>query len=1151
MNINNIQGRISSLKNSLLSKTALFVVAAAFLVGGFFVVNTAHAALAPSPSPCDVSGTPFLTYTQNISNDPDSSNFNGGTWAMDTFTENVSVWVASDGTYCANANTTNGTFVTVGSTSPEKGAPMVSGITGSFSGGENYTLPSALTLNPAYSTTTVSHITLPANDCGGVTGSACLSGAFSKWVSDAFTNANPSGSSYVNTYWLQYVTNNNGTWTNADPSSGGDAGDISGSLSTVYVDPSGSDTNNGLSTAPFKTIQAAVNAVASNGTVNVAAGNYTENITISKAVTLEGSTGTDITGSFTVASDGVKIDGFDITNPGGSFGIVGTDFSNLTFTHNNIHDIGTSLTSGSAEAIAVISGSKDVSNIDVENNTISNIGNTSMTHAGSAGSSAKGVYLGNSSGTNTFSNVKVANNRMTGIYASTAAWIGSPNYGGGAGAYGILVNHQINDLTVSGNTIGTLEGLWAHAIGLEADTQNTTVTGNVISGLTDHKNNTDSVAVRFESNPSASTVTGSGNTFDSNSLVLGNSSAVVDQSVVTESGNTYPETLLNGKYYYAGVNAFSTIQDAVNTVASGGTINVAAGTYDSFSVIGKSNITITGSGAAQTQIIPTTLVDSHTTHKYTSDMMVSVFVKGSTGITIQGMTVQDNGKAPSLGGPDALIFWDASSGTLKDNNITGTYAINGSQTGQGVAVDAGSGETVNLAVTDCVISGFQKNGIEAIDGNGAESGTTDTITLTVTGGSVTGAGPTSAIAQNGIVVWSRGGGTVTGSVTGTTISKFYYSGNDTAAGVLAYGGGNVTTVTQSTFADNQFNISTTAGSPAINAVKNYWGSVSGPADGSLDGTVSFSPWFSDAGMTALSTTPTSSDETLPAGSTGVTVAIPANTTVSGNSTWDGTISAPSATTVNLSIPGYTTSTTSAIAVGSSDSDLTFDKAVELIFPNQAGQHVGWYNHAGTFTEITTICADDTQATNDSLPSGTSCKINASPDLHVWTKHFSTFVTYSQNQIVYGGGGAQISSGGSSGGSTYVAPVVVTTPVVTTPAPVIGQVLGASTGPVTIPGCDNRTTGFSVTTGQSCVGNTPSGKVLGAQSYHFTLILRNGSKGDEVMELQKFLNNAGYNSGATDGIFGPKTKAAVIKFETENKLKGDGVVGPKVRALLNA
>jgi hypothetical protein len=134
---------------------------------------------------------------------------------------------------------------------------------------------------------------------------------------------------------------------------------------------------------------------------------------------------------------------------------------------------------------------------------------------------------------------------------------------------------------------------------------------------------------------------------------------------------------------------------------------------------------------------------------------------------------------------------------------------------------------------------------------------------------------------------------------------------------------------------------------------------------------------------------------------------------------------------------------------------------------------------------------------------------------------------------------QTYSSGGGGGGGFIAPAVTPTPKI-------------------IPGCDARTTGFSTTTGQSCVGNigttvstTPTaGQVLGAESFHFSLTLRKGATGDEVTQLQNFLNTAGYNVGTADGKFGAKTKAALIKFQIANKLKGDGVVGPKVRAILN-
>ena len=56
------------------------------------------------------------------------------------------------------------------------------------------------------------------------------------------------------------------------------------------------------------------------------------------------------------------------------------------------------------------------------------------------------------------------------------------------------------------------------------------------------------------------------------------------------------------------------------------------------------------------------------------------------------------------------------------------------------------------------------------------------------------------------------------------------------------------------------------------------------------------------------------------------------------------------------------------------------------------------------------------------------------------------------------------------------------------------------------------------------------------------VLRQGSKGNEVKEVQRRLKQWGYYSGSVDGVFGSGTKAAVIAFQKKNGLTADGVVG---------
>ena len=72
----------------------------------------------------------------------------------------------------------------------------------------------------------------------------------------------------------------------------------------------------------------------------------------------------------------------------------------------------------------------------------------------------------------------------------------------------------------------------------------------------------------------------------------------------------------------------------------------------------------------------------------------------------------------------------------------------------------------------------------------------------------------------------------------------------------------------------------------------------------------------------------------------------------------------------------------------------------------------------------------------------------------------------------------------------------------------------------------------------------AGYITSLPNYIFTKVLRLGSKGIDVRKLQEKLGIK------VDGIFGPKTKQAVIKFQQVNLLQADGVVGPKTNQALN-
>jgi peptidoglycan hydrolase-like protein with peptidoglycan-binding domain len=87
---------------------------------------------------------------------------------------------------------------------------------------------------------------------------------------------------------------------------------------------------------------------------------------------------------------------------------------------------------------------------------------------------------------------------------------------------------------------------------------------------------------------------------------------------------------------------------------------------------------------------------------------------------------------------------------------------------------------------------------------------------------------------------------------------------------------------------------------------------------------------------------------------------------------------------------------------------------------------------------------------------------------------------------------------------------------------------------------NATTSVSEATGQ----------VLGASTQEFTRKLRIGSRGNEVMKLQKHLTDLGFYFGPITGYFGRLTSSAVRVFQAAHGLDSVGAVGPLTLAALN-
>jgi V8-like Glu-specific endopeptidase len=81
-------------------------------------------------------------------------------------------------------------------------------------------------------------------------------------------------------------------------------------------------------------------------------------------------------------------------------------------------------------------------------------------------------------------------------------------------------------------------------------------------------------------------------------------------------------------------------------------------------------------------------------------------------------------------------------------------------------------------------------------------------------------------------------------------------------------------------------------------------------------------------------------------------------------------------------------------------------------------------------------------------------------------------------------------------------------------------------------------------GEDCTRISEFQTLVGLPTLPIPATLRRESRGEGVKFLQVILKTKGFDAGQVDGIFGPKTEAAVKGFQSANGLVVDGIVGPK-------
>ncbi|RKD26934.1 Ig-like domain (group 2) [Caminicella sporogenes DSM 14501] len=146
------------------------------------------------------------------------------------------------------------------------------------------------------------------------------------------------------------------------------------------------------------------------------------------------------------------------------------------------------------------------------------------------------------------------------------------------------------------------------------------------------------------------------------------------------------------------------------------------------------------------------------------------------------------------------------------------------------------------------------------------------------------------------------------------------------------------------------------------------------------------------------------------------IEIPAGIITAEDKEWDGTIKMP--TEVEKTSVKIENGIPEAVIEVGGDIGLTFNKAVRLVIPGQAGKKAA-YIKDGKVIEITQVLREDNQEIADKeIAEGKEGKIDVGKDLIIWTKHFTKFIVYTEtntnndtNKDSSSGGGGSASSKG--------------------------------------------------------------------------------------------------------------------------------------------
>ncbi len=580
---------------------------------------------------------------------------------------------------------------------------------------------------------------------------------------------------------------------------------------TAWDDPDDAESASAFGYDAFSTIQDGIDAVEVDGTVNVAAGTYTESLTVEKSLTIIGVGDTTIINPATdangidITADSVTIQNLKITTTSSG------DSSNLAINlqgTNGVTISGTTIETTGNTAMGIWAGVTASTNLSILGNTITindeatgiygakvSPAHSGWTIGGEGNGNTVTVALGNPIELYDVTASKVSYNIITTSASggSNVIWsselsdlsnlvfnYNTVDYSGGSqvafladfqGA-GFAPETTVSIVTVTGNTFDNWGG---RGLRIGDRVTSVTATGNSFLHTGEALKNEDASSVNAESNywgtAVLATIGGKTNgTIDYDPYYVNEVGGILNTVAVSTVyvDDNYSDGSVNDNHYF-GYNAFAKIQEGIDAVDTDGAVNVLAGIYTEQITIGKS-LNLIGAGESTTTIkAPASgrsiITDAEATFDF--DYVVAADGNGTPiNVKIEGFTIDGNGQDATDTATQNFVgvfFRDVGDGTndgLYSSTIQnlGSYYNSYPRGSSGIWVLGNSILTIN----DNDIKGYIISGIVV---NGDDGEKTDP-NVVVTNNLVTGQGVPPAV-SHGIQI---GYGSV-GTISGNTITK--------------------------------------------------------------------------------------------------------------------------------------------------------------------------------------------------------------------------------------------------------------------------------------------------------------------------------------------------------------------------------------------